>query len=205
MTTLALLLIVYEAAKSMTWLTGGDDGLQGFKVAALFGIFPWTVYGQTAYLYTLGWLFVLFMLARFIVASPYGATLRGLRENYGRMQLIGAPVHALIVRAFMLSGLLAGAAGALSAQTTSFVDLSVFSLDHSAGVLVMLVLGGLGRLYGAVVGVVLYMVVHNVAAKIDPYNWMFVIGALLVAIVLFSRTGILGLLDQIWRRFTRAN
>ena len=99
-----------------------------------------------------------------------------------------------MIQVYALSGVYAGAAGALSAQTTSFVDLNVLSLDLSASVLVMLVLGGLGRLYGAIVGVVFYMLIHNIAAKIDPYNWMFVIGALLVGVVLFSRGGILGLL-----------
>jgi branched-chain amino acid transport system permease protein len=204
MTTLALVLIFYEAAKSVTWLTGGDDGMQGFQVAPLFGLFGWTVYGHTAYLYALGWLFIFFVLARLVVASPYGATLRGLRENYGRMQLIGASVHGHVIRAFALSAFLAGAAGALSAQTTSFVDLSVFSVDYSAGVLVMLVLGGLGRIYGAIVGVALYMLLQNTAAKVAPYDWMFVIGALLVLIVLFSREGILGLVDQARRRWTGA-
>ena len=194
MTTMAFGLIAFEAAKSATWLTGGDDGLQGFAMAPVFGLFRWSVYGHTAYLYALGWLFVLFMAARLIVASPFGLVLQGLRENYGRMQLIGAPVRSHMIQVYALSGVYAGAAGALSAQTTSFVDLNVLSLDLSASVLVMLVLGGLGRLYGAIVGVVFYMLIHNIAAKIDPYNWMFVIGALLVGVVLFSRGGILGLL-----------
>lgn len=194
MTTMAFGLIAFEAAKSAAWLTGGDDGLQGFTIAPVFGVFRWNVYGHTAYLYALGWVFVLFMAARLVVSSPFGIALQGLRENYGRMQLLGAPVRGHTIRVFALSGFLAGAAGALSAQTTSFVDLNVLSLDLSASVLVMLVLGGLGRLYGAIVGVVFYMVIHNIAAKVDPYNWMFVIGALLIGVVLFSRGGILGLL-----------
>lgn len=194
MTTMALGLIAFEVAKSASWITGGDDGLQGFSISPVFGVFRWSVYGQTAYLYALGWLFVLFLAARLVVSSPFGLVLEGLRENYGRMQLLGASVRGHLVQVYALSGFLAGAAGALSAQTTSFVDLNVLSLDLSASVLVMLVLGGLGRLYGAMVGVVFYMLVHNVAAKVDPYNWMFVIGALLIGVVLFSRGGILGLL-----------
>ncbi len=193
MTTMAFGLIAYEAAKSAGDITGGDDGLQGFAMAPVLGVFRWSVYGQTAYLYALAWVFTLFLAARIVVASPFGVALQGLRENYGRMQLLGAPVRAHVVRVFALSAALAGAAGALSAQTTSFVDLNVFSLDVSASVLVMLVLGGIGRLYGAIVGVVFYMIVHNVAAEIDPYHWMFVIGGLLIAVVLFSREGLLGL------------
>jgi branched-chain amino acid transport system permease protein len=196
MTTMAFGLIAYEVAKSATWITGGDDGLQGFSFAPVFGVFRWSVYGHTAYLYALAWVFLLFCATRLIVASPFGLALQGLRENYGRMQLLGAPVRGHLIRAFAMSGFLAGAAGALSAQTTSFVDLNVLSVDLSASVLVMLVLGGLGRLYGAIAGVVFYMIVHNIAAKIDPYNWMFVVGAMLVVVVLFSPGGLLGLLES---------
>jgi branched-chain amino acid transport system permease protein len=202
-TTMAFGLIAFEIAKSLTWITGGDDGLQGFAVAPVFGVFKWSVYGHTAYLYAFGWLFVLFAATRLIISSPFGLALQGLRENYGRMQLVGAPVRGHLIKVFALSGILAGAAGALSAQTTNFVDLNVLSLDLSASVLVMLVLGGLGRLYGAVVGVVFYMLVHNIAAKVDPYNWMFVVGGMLVAVVLFSRGGLFGLIEIAWRSLSR--
>ena len=200
MTTLALGLIAHEVAKHLKWLTGGDDGMPGIAVDPVFGVFQWSVYGHTAFLYAMGVLFVMFVVLRIIMASPFGLALRGLRENYGRMQLVGAPVRLHLMRAFALSGFYAGAAGALSAQTTGFVDLSVLSLDASAGVLVMLVLGGLGRLYGAFVGVGVYMLVQNVAAKVDPYYWMFVVGALLVVVVLFSRGGILGMIEALNRR-----
>lgn len=200
MTTMALGLIAYEAAKSASWLTGGDEGLQGFAIAPVFGVFHWTVYGQTAYLYALAWLFVLFVITRRVVTSSFGLTMQGLRENYGRMQLIGAPVRMHMIGVFGFSSALAGAAGALSAQTTSFVDVNVFSIDISAAILVMLVLGGVGRLYGAFVGTVVYMVVHDVASGIDPFHWMFVIGTLLIVIVLFSRDGLVGLAIAIARR-----
>jgi branched-chain amino acid transport system permease protein len=203
MATMALGLIAFEVAKSATGITGGDDGLQGFAMAPVFGVFRWSVYGHTAYLYALFWVLLFFSAARLLVASPFGLALQGLRENYGRMQLIGAPVRGHLICLFALSGAFAGAAGALSAQTTNFVDLNVLSLDLSASALVMLVLGGLGRLYGAMAGVVIYMLVHNIAAKIDPYNWMFVIGALLIGVVLFSRGGLLGLLVSFRQAMTR--
>jgi branched-chain amino acid transport system permease protein len=203
MTTMAFGLIAFEAAKSASFITGGDDGLQGFTVAPVLGAFRWSVYGHTAYLYALAWVFVLFVATRLLVSSPFGIAIQGLRDNFGRMQLLGAPVRGHLVRVFAVSGFLAGAAGALSAQTTSFVDLNVLSLDLSASVLVMVVLGGLGRLYGAMTGVVFYMLIHNIAAKVDPYNWMFVIGALLVGVVLFSRGGIFGLLVSARNLMTR--
>jgi branched-chain amino acid transport system permease protein len=200
MTTLAIGLIALEIAKSLKWLTGGDDGLQGIEVAPLLGLFRWSVYGHTAYLYALAVVFVLFVVVRLALASPFGLALRGLRENFGRMQLVGAPVGRHLVGAFALSGAVAGAAGALSAQTTGFVDLNVLSLDISAGALVMLVLGGLGRLYGAFLGVPVFMLVQNIAAKANPFYWMFVVGGLLILVVLFSRQGLLGLLERAVRR-----
>jgi branched-chain amino acid transport system permease protein len=205
MTSMALGLIAYEGAKSASWLTGGDDGLQGFAMAPIFGMFRWSVYGHTAYLYALAWLFVFFVGIRRLVASPFGLALKGLRENYGRMQLIGAPVRRHVIWLFGLSSALAGAAGALSAQTTSFVDVNVFSVDVSASVLVMLVIGGLGRLYGAFAGVAFYMIVHNVASEIAPFYWMFVIGFLLVAVVLFSREGLMGLATAAARKMGRTS
>jgi branched-chain amino acid transport system permease protein len=195
MVTLSLMLILYEAANKATWLTGGDDGLGGIELDPLFGIFRWTVYGQTSYLYALGWLFLIFMLARRLIASPFGVALQGFRENRNRMLLIGAPVHWHLIRVYAISGFIAGIAGALSAQTTKFVSLNTLSLNLSVDVLVMLVLGGTGRLYGALLGATVYTLVHHFAAEWNPYHWMFVIGGMLVFVVRFARGGVLGLLE----------
>ena len=203
MTSMALGLIAYEGAKNAGWLTGGDDGLQGFSMAPVFGVFRWSVYGHTAFLYALAWLLVFFVAIRILVASPFGLALKGLRENYGRMQLIGAPVRLHVIELYTISSGLAGAAGALSAQTTSFVDVNVFSIDVSAGVLVMLVVGGLGRLYGAFAGVIVYMLIHNIASELAPFYWMFIIGAMLLAVVLFTRGGVMGIADAARRTFMR--
>jgi len=193
MVTLALNVIAYEAANKMTWLTGGDDGLYGVTVAPLFGRFPWTMYSQTSYLYVLAWTFLLFVLARCIVASPFGLAIQGIRDNRQRMRLIGTPVLKKLVWLYVASGFMAGVAGALSAQTTKFVGLTVLSVDTSVNALIMLVLGGVGSLYGALIGAPVYMIVHHVASQWNPYHWMFVIGGLLVAVVMFARGGILGM------------
>jgi branched-chain amino acid transport system permease protein len=200
MVTLALGVIAYEAANKATWLTGGDDGLQGIALTPLFGLFPWSVYGKTGYLYSLGWLFFLSLTARRLMASPFGLALQGIRENSQRMTLIGAPVLWHLVRAYAISAFMAGIAGALSAQTTRFVGLEVLSLDNSADVMVMLVLGGVGRLYGGLVGAPVYIVVKNFSAEWNPYHWMFVIGGLLIFVVRFARGGILGMVDLAIRR-----
>jgi branched-chain amino acid transport system permease protein len=195
MVTLALGVIAYEAANKATWLTGGDNGLDGITIAPLFGVFRWSVYGRTGYLYALGWLFVLFWGARRLVASPFGVALQGVRENRQRMALVGAPVLWHLVRAYAVSAFMAGVAGALSAQTTGFVGLQVLSLDNSTDVIVMLVLGGIGRLYGGLVGAPVYVLVKDFAAEWNPYHWMFVIGGLLIFVVRFARGGLLGMAD----------
>jgi len=203
MTTLAFGLIVHSVANVAGDITGGDNGLQDIKLQPLFGTFPWSVVGQTSYLYALAWLFILFVVARKLVASPFGLALHGIRQNRGRMQLLGANVTIQLVTIYVFSGFMAGVAGALSAQTTKFVGLEVYSLDMSATVLIMLVLGGFGRLYGAIVGTVVYMVIHHFAAIVDPYNWMFAIGVLLVAVVLVARGGLMGLLERAYGTIAR--
>jgi branched-chain amino acid transport system permease protein len=203
MVTLALGVVGYEAANKLTWITGGDDGLYGVTIAPLFGAFRWTVFSQTAYLYVLAWTFLMFVLARCIVASPFGLTLQGIRDNSQRMRLLGTPVRSTLLIIYVISGFIAGIAGALSAQTTKFVGLAVLSLDTSVSALIMLVLGGVGRLYGGLIGAPVYMVVHHFASQWNPYHWMFIIGALLTIVVMFARGGILGISDSIARLISR--
>jgi branched-chain amino acid transport system permease protein len=197
MMTLAIGVVFYEAANKLTWLTGGDNGLEGIVIDPLFGIFRWSVYGYTSYLYVLGWLFVLFVAVRTVVRSPFGAALKGIRENTERMYFIGAPVRLHLFRAYVMSAFVAGIAGALSAQTTRFVGLEVISLDQSIDALVMLVLGGAGRLYGGLIGAPVYIVVRDWASAWNPYYWMLVIGGLLIVVVVFGRHGILGWLNEL--------
>jgi branched-chain amino acid transport system permease protein len=203
MVTLALGVIGFEIGNKATWLTHGDDGLVGIELQPILGLFKWSFYSDTSYLYALAWLFLAFIVARRLVASPFGMAVQGIRENRRRMALLGAPVFGHLLRIYVIGGALAGLAGALSAQTTKFVSLNALSLDMSISAVVMLVVGGVGRLYGAVVGTVVYMVVQHVAAQWNPYHWMFVIGTLLVLIVMFARGGVLGLADDIIRRLRR--
>jgi branched-chain amino acid transport system permease protein len=195
MVTMAIGAILFEAANKASWLTGGDDGLRGFEFTPLLGFFDWTIFGYTAYFYSLAWLFVLFVVARRVVGSPFGVALQGIRENQVRMRLIGAPVVGHLVRAYVLSAFMAGIAGAIYAQTNQFVSLEVLSTDTSVDVVVMLVLGGIGRLYGGLVGAPVYVLVKHFAAQWNPYNWMFLIGALLIVAVRFGHGGLLGILS----------
>jgi branched-chain amino acid transport system permease protein len=172
--------------------TGGYDGIPGVSIAPLFGRFDYDLYGHTYYLYCLAVLLIAFFLVRRIVYSPFGEALAGIRENVARMHALGSPVHRRLLVAYTISAAIAGVAGALFAQTNAYVTLGVFDFDQSAGVLVMLVIGGAGWLYGAFIGAVLYTVLNNYLAKISPEFWQFGLGVLLIVIVLLIRRGRLG-------------
>ncbi|HJU17793.1 MAG TPA: branched-chain amino acid ABC transporter permease [Stellaceae bacterium] len=197
MQTLVVASLLYAAANKASFITGGDDGLSGMHVWPIFGIFPFDLYGRTAYVYCLVVVFVCWWLTRRLVHSPFGRSLTGIRENVLRMNALGAPVMRRQLIVYTISAALAGIAGALLAQTTQFVDLNVLSLDRSGTVLIMLILGGVGRLYGAFVGVPLYMIAQNAFSAIDPVYWYFWIGLLMVLVVLFARGGVLGLFDRL--------
>ena len=199
MLTLGLGLLLAEAANSASWLTGGADGLQGVKVAPLLG-FKFDLYGRTAYAYSLAVLFLLFLVARRIIHSPFGLALRGMRENALRMPAIGAPSLAHLRKVYTIAALIAGAAGALLTQTTSTVSLEVLSFGRSADVLVILILGGAGRLYGGIVGAIIYMVARDQLSGMSPQYWYFWIGLVLVAVVMFLPNGILGGLSALGKK-----
>ena len=203
MITLGLGLLLHEAANSASWLTGGADGLQGMKIRPLFETFRFDLYGRTAYIYSLVVLFLTFLVARRIIHSPFGLALRGIRENATRMPAIGAPSRAHLRKIYTLSAAMAGVAGALLAQTTSTVSLEVLSFQRSADVLVILILGGAGRLYGGIVGAIIYMVARDQFSGINPQFWYFWIGLLLVVVVMFLPNGILGGLAKITARWQR--
>ena len=202
MITLGLGLLVHEVANKASWLTGGSDGLQGVEIHPLLGIFRFDLYGYTAYAYSLSVLFVVFLFARRLVNSPFGLALRGIRENPTRMPAIGAPSAAHIRKVYTIAAMIAGIAGALLTQTTSTVSLGVVEFQRSADVLVVLILGGAGRLYGELVGAIIFMVARDQVSGINPQLWYFWIGLLLVIVVMFLPNGLLGGLARLpsaWR------
>ncbi len=199
MITLGLGLLLHEAANSASWLTGGSDGLQGVDIWPVLGIFRFDLYGRTAYAYSLIVLALMFLVARRLIHSPFGLALRGIRENAVRMPAIGAPSRAHIRKIYTISAVIAGVAGALLAQTTETVSLEVLSFERSADVLVILILGGAGRLYGGIVGAIIYMVARDQFSGVNPQYWYFWIGLLLVAVVMLLPNGILGGLTRLTR------
>lgn len=200
MVTLGIGLLTYEAANRAAFITGGVDGLSGVVMWKLFGLFPFDLGGRTAFAYSYFVLLAIFIIVRRVVDSPFGLSLRGIRENRHRMPAIGAPVRSRLVSAFTLGAAIAGVSGALLAQTTQFVGLDTLGFDRSANLLIMLVLGGTGRLYGAIIGTVIFMVAQDYLSGINPVYWQFWLGLLLVMFVFFARGGILGALEAVWKR-----
>src|SRR5438874_6978426 len=202
MLTLAITSILYEIANRASWLTGGNDGLSGVTMAPILGLFKFDLFGKTAFLYCLVALFIGWLVVRRLIYSPFGAMLTGIRENTVRMHAVGAPVYWRLVLVYTISATMAGGAGALLAQVNQFVGLNVLGFEPSGELLVMLILGGVGRLYGAFIGPVAYLIAQDLLAKQFPEYWYLGIGLLLVAVVLFARGGILGLIDK-WMPFSK--
>lgn len=196
MVTLGVALLLYEGANRAAFITGGVDGLSGVAMGKLLGVFAFDLGGNTAYLYCLAVLLLVFLLLRRVVRSPFGLSLRAIRENAARAPAMGTPVRNRLVAAFTLGAAIAGIAGALLAQTTQFVGLDTLGFNRSAELLIMLVLGGAGRLYGAILGAVVFMVAQDLLAGINPVYWQFWLGLGLVAFVLFARGGILGAIEK---------
>ena len=203
MVTLGVAMMLFEAANKATAFTGGVDGLQGVEMTKLFGMFSFDLYGKTAYWYSVAVLFILFWVARRIVHSPFGTSLRGIKQNVARMPAIGAPVHGRLVAVYTLGAAYAGVAGALLTQTTQFVSLDVLAFTRSAEIMLMLVLGGTGCLYGALIGTIVFMTAHHFLSDLNPQYWQFWLGAALVLIVLFARDGIMGIVQRLQTRLAR--
>jgi branched-chain amino acid transport system permease protein len=192
MVTLGVALVLYEAANRLAWLTGGADGLQGMEVGPILGLFEFDLAGEVAAAYSLAVLVLCFLAVRRLVHSPFGWSLRAVKGNPLRAAAIGIAVNARLVAAYTAAAGLAGIAGALLAQTTQFVSLDVLAFHRSADVLLVLVIGGVGWLYGGVIGAVLFKLMQDTIASITPQYWQFWIGLLLVAMVLVGRGRIAG-------------
>lgn len=203
MLTLAITSVLFEIANKASGLTGGADGLSGVVTAPVLGLFKFDIFGRTAYLYCLVILFIGWFLVRRMIYSPFGASLAGVRENNLRMHAIGAPVYWRLVLVYTISATIAGVAGGLITQTNQFVGLNVLAFESAGELLVMLILGGVGRIYGAFVGPVVFLIAQDLLAKQFPEYWYFGIGVMLVFVVMFARGGILGILDGIVARLRR--
>ena len=202
MVTLAVALVVHETANALPQWTGGADGLQGMAVGPLLGSFEFDLGGRTAYAYSVAILFVLFLLARAIVQSPFGLSLMAIRRNRLRAGALGVPVNRRLVAAYVLAAAYAGAAGGLLAQTTAYVSLETLEFQRSADVLLSLIIGGAGWLYGGIVGAMLFKILQDLLSSSAPQFWMFWMGLFLVVLALVGRDRLSGTMRRLVARMT---
>jgi branched-chain amino acid transport system permease protein len=121
------------------------------------------------------------------VHSPFGLSLRAIRNNPLRAAAIGIPVNRRLIAVYTLAAFYAGIAGALFTQTTALASLDVFAFERSADLMLVLVIGGTGYLYGGLIGAVLFRMLQELFQTITPQYWLFWIGLVLVVIVLVGR------------------
>src|SRR5690348_8827669 len=187
MVTLGIALLLEALAERFSDITGGTDGLQGIEMQPILGLFAFDMFGKTGFFYSLIVLFVLFLFARRVVHSPFGLSLRAIRNNPLRAAAIGIPVNRRLIAVYTLAAFYAGIAGALFTQTTALASLDVFSFERSADLMLVLVIGGTGYLYGGLIGAVVFKMLQEVFQSITPQYWQFWIGLVLVVIVLVGR------------------
>jgi branched-chain amino acid transport system permease protein len=200
MVTLGVALMLGELANRFSNVTGGADGLQGISIAPILGLFRFDMFGHNGYAYCLVILFICFLIARRMVYSPFGLSLRSLKGNPLRASAIGIPVNRRLITIYTVSGGFAGIAGALLTQTTAFCSLDVFSFERSADLLLVLIIGGTGYLYGGLISAVIYKFLQDWIASLTPQYWQFWIGFVLVVIVLIGRDRVEG-----WSAAARAS
>jgi branched-chain amino acid transport system permease protein len=183
--------LVAALANKLSWLTGGSDGLSGIEPAKLFGIYGFDMFSRTAYLFSLAVLVVVFVALSRFVASPFGLMCRGIKDDHLRARMIGVAVYPRLIVMYGAAGAVAGIGGALSAISTGVVGLDGVGFERSAEVLVMLVLGGAGHLWGALAGAVLFQIFEHIVSAANPFHWMTLIGLLLILIVVFAPRGLI--------------
>lgn len=187
MVTLGIALLLEALAERFSNITGGTDGLQGIEMRPILGLFAFDMFGKVGFFYCLSVLFALFLLARRVVNSPFGLSLRAIRNNPLRAAAIGIPVNRRLVAVYTLAAFYAGIAGALFTQTTALASLDVFSFERSADLMLVLVIGGTGYLYGGLIGALVFKMLQEVFSTLTPQYWQFWIGLVLVVIVLLGR------------------
>ena len=183
--------LVAALANKLSWLTGGSDGLSGITPAKVFGLYGFDMFSRTAYLFSLAVLLIVFVLLTRFVRSPFGLMCRGIKDDDLRARMIGVSVYPRLVVMYGISGAVAGIGGALMAISTGVVGLDSVSFERSAEVLVMLVLGGAGHLWGALAGALIFQIFEHIVSAANPFHWMTLVGLLLILIVVFAPRGLI--------------
>lgn len=199
--SIAVVQLAHEGANKLSAWTGGSDGLSGIMPSPLFGLFRFDLWGRTAYVMAVVLLILVFLAVRMVVRSPFGMLCRGIKQDPLRVRAMGAPVYATLVQMYVISGAVAGLGGALSAIATKVVGLDSLSFNLSAEALVMLVLGGAGNLFGAMIGTLVFVWFEDLVSAINPFHWLTIVGALLICVVLFAPKGLTGAAMSLFARF----
>lgn len=202
--SIAVVSLAHEAANKLSAWTGGSDGLSGIAPSPLFGMFRFDLFGRTAYIMAAVLMVVVFIVLRIIVRSPFGMLCRGIKQDPIRVRTMGAPVYFTLVKMYAIAGAVAGIGGGLQAIATKVVGLDSLSFNLSAEALVMLVLGGTGKLYGAMIGTLVFVWFEDRVSAINPFHWLTIVGVLLVAVVLFAPKGLTGAAETLWKRLRGA-
>lgn len=191
--SIALVQLAYALANKASGVTGGSDGLSGIAPSPVVGLFAFDLFGRTAYLLGVTVLVVTLIVLSRIVRSPFGLLCRAIRQDPVRVAAMGAAVYPALVAMYAVSGAVAGIGGGLAAVTAGIVGLDSLSFERSAEALVMLVLGGTGTLFGALLGTAVFQVFEHVVSAANPFHWLTLVGLLLIGVVLFLPRGLQGL------------
>ena len=203
--SIAFVQLVQEGANKASAYTGGSDGLAGMMPAPIFGMFAFDLWGRSAYLFAIFLLVVVLAILAVVARSPFAMLCRGAKEDPVRVEALGVSIRPVLLRMYAISGAIAGVGGALGMLATQVVGLDGVSFELSANSLVMLALGGVGSLYGALGGTVAFMMVEHMVAAINPFHWMTVIGGLMIGVVLVAPRGLAGGLGDLKRRMFGRN
>lgn len=188
MITLAFAQMLYlMATKMRAW--GGADGM-GVKITANFGFGDLT--GTNLYFVVVVFFLLCYALLKFFVGSPVGKALKGTMENEHRMEALGYNTRHYKVLAYTLAGAMAGLAGALYVYKTRFVSPDILGLAISSEVMIMVFVGGIGTLFGPVIGAATFIALQNYVSTYTD-RWSLIMGIVFIAIVLYGRGGLISL------------
>lgn len=199
MLTIAVAQVFLEVANKAHWLTGGDDGFTGYEVGPVLGLFEFDMFGHTGYWYAAAILLVVYVVMERIARSDFGLIARAIKADPGRIESLGGNVRRHLMKVYCVSGAVAGIAGAINAQTAAVVSLDSLGFMVSINVLIMVVLGGSRRLYGGIIGAVVFLGIQHAASNFNPHHWLFVVGGLLILVMTVMPGGLISLADR-WRK-----
>jgi branched-chain amino acid transport system permease protein len=195
MITLAFSQMVYFLGISLHQY-GGDDGLNIARHSDFAGLFD-LAEPVVLYYFVLAFLALFLFVGHRVVRSRFGVVLQGVRSNERRMIALGFPTFRYKLAAFVIAGAVCGLAGALFANLTLFISPSIMHWTRSGEIMMMVILGGIGTLFGPVLGAATYLLLEGVLSRWTEH-WQAVLGPVLILVVLFSKSGLVGLVASIF-------